>query len=97
MIVKTLEATLVYLNYLLLYSSWRVDFLDSVSTLVSAASHNVFLHLELQAAVITNETLVFTILVLSQHEGRIAFLTQMALTMFSELLKHFVLREKVVV
>lgn len=64
MIVKTLETTFVHLHHLLLYGSWRVDFLDGLPTLVRAASHDVLLHFEFQAAVVTNQAFVFALLVL---------------------------------
>lgn len=97
MIIKTLETTLVHLHHLLLYRSWRVDFLNSLSTLVRAPSHNVFLHLELQAAVITNKPFVFSFFVFGEHKRGVALLTQMALAVFSKLLKHLIFREEVVV
>lgn len=52
--IEAFEATLVYLHYFVLYCCWRIDLLNSVTALVSTASHYVFLHLELQAAVVSD-------------------------------------------
>lgn len=91
MVVETLESTLIDLHHFLLNCSWRVDLLDSLTALVSASSHYVLLHLEFEAAVITHQSFVLSLLILGQHQWRIAVLSQMTFAVLSEFLEHFIL------
>lgn len=95
--VEPFEAALVHLHHFLLDGGRRIDLLNCLSALVSASSHDVLLHLELQATVVAHQPLVLSFSVLGHHEGRVAFLAEMALAVFSEFLEHLVLREEIVV
>lgn len=68
------EPTFVDFDYPSLYGHGGVNLLNHLSTLVDTTSHHILLHLELQAAVVSQQQLVFSLLVLRGHQGRVALL-----------------------
>ena len=95
--VEPFESALVDLDHLLLDDGWRIDLLNGFSAFVSAAGHDVLLHLEFEAAVVAHQPLALPLLVFGEHERRVALLAEVALTVLGELLEHLVLREEIVV
>ena len=95
--VEPFEAAFVDLDHLLLDGGWRIDLLNGFSVFVSAAGHDVLLHLEFEAAVVAHQPLALPLLIFGEHERRVALLAELALTVFSELLEHLVLREEIVI
>jgi hypothetical protein len=92
------EAALVDLYDFLLDGRWRIDLFNRLAAFVRAASHYILFHFEFQAAVIAEESFVLPLLVFGEHERRVTILAdKMALAILSELFKHFVFGEEVMV
>lgn len=85
--------------------AWTVDLIYSVSILVAAASQQVFLHLELEAAVLPKQKGVLAGVVLCGQQGRLALLRDvlgegaqhLGSPFLGELGEHIVFREELVV
>jgi hypothetical protein len=65
--VEALEATFIDFANFLLNCGRRIYFLDRFTTLISATSHNILLHLELQTAVVPHQPFILPVLAFSEH------------------------------
>ena len=92
-----LEPALNWLVDSVVEGSWAVDLLDRIAVLVGSARHNILPHLELEATVIANQSLVFAISILGHHEGRIALFHLVALSVLYEFFEELVFSKKLMI
>lgn len=75
-----------------------IDLFNRIAVFIHSASHHVFSHLKLQAAVISSQPLGLSIFVLCHHQRRVTFIPYHSRpSLLGKLLKHFVLGEEIVI